>query len=97
MSEQAANTITAPAAATAIPPTAKSTSVPRQLSARLPDPEKFSGNRKDLRRFVGQIQEHVQLNRDRLPTPASRMGYVINRLDGTPYKQANSGLFSANT
>lgn len=86
--EQAASTIAAPAAATAVPPTARSTRVPRQLSERLPDPEKLSGDRKDLRRFVCQTQEKVQLNRNRFPTPASRMGYVTNRLDGTPYKRS---------
>jgi hypothetical protein len=56
-------------------------------SERLPDPEKFEGDRKDLRRFVSQIKEKLNVNRDRYPTPQSRMTYVTNRLKGAPYAQ----------
>lgn len=57
------------------------------LSERLPDPDKFEGDRKDLRRFMAQIQEKMTVNLDRFPTPQSRMAYVNNRLKGAPYAQ----------
>jgi hypothetical protein len=57
------------------------------LSERLPDPDKFEGDRKDLRRFIAQIQEKMNVNLDRFPTPQSRMAYVNNRLKGAPYAQ----------
>lgn len=63
-----------------------STEVPR-LSERLPDPDKFEGDRKDLRRFVSQIHEKMNVNYDRFLTPQSRMTYVTNRLKGQPYAQ----------
>ncbi|KAI7137118.1 hypothetical protein KC316_g16709, partial [Hortaea werneckii] len=56
-------------------------------SEKLPDPEKFNGERKDLRRFVSQVHEKMFINRDRFPTPQSRMSYVSSRLTGTPYAQ----------
>ncbi|KAG0152773.1 hypothetical protein PDIDSM_2578 [Penicillium digitatum] len=56
-------------------------------SERLPDPDKFEGDRKDLRRFSSQIKEKLNINRDRFPTPQSRMTYVTNRLKGIPYAQ----------
>jgi hypothetical protein len=58
-----------------------------RLSERLPDPDKFEGERKDLRRFVSQIHEKMKANRDRFPTPQSRMAYVTNRLKGPAYAQ----------
>lgn len=58
-----------------------------RLSERLPDPDKFEGDRKDLRRFVSQIHEKMNVNRDRFPTSQSRMTYVTNRLKGAPYAQ----------
>lgn len=58
-----------------------------KLSERLPDPDRFEGDRKDLRRFVSQIHEKMNVNRDRYPTSQSRMTYVTNRLRGAPYAQ----------
>lgn len=58
-----------------------------QLSERLPDPDKFEGDRKDLRRFTSQIHAKMTVNIDRFPTPQSRMTYVANRLKGEPYSQ----------
>ena len=58
-----------------------------RLSERLPDPDKFEGDRKDFRRFASQIHEKMTVNRDRFPTPQSRMTYVTNRLKGAPYAQ----------
>jgi hypothetical protein len=71
--------------APAPPPAAPSEST--RQSEKLPDPEKFHGERKDLRRFVSQIHEKLNVNRDRFPTPCARMAYVTNRLAGTPYAQ----------
>jgi hypothetical protein len=70
----------------ATPSTTRSTGSTR-ISERLPDPEKFEGDRKDLRRFVSQVHEKMNVNRDRFPTPQSRMTYVTNRLKGAPYAQ----------
>jgi hypothetical protein len=69
------------------PPVIATPSETSRLSERLPDPEKFKGDRKDLRRFVSQIHEKLNANRDRFPTPESRMAYVTNRLSGDPYAQ----------
>jgi hypothetical protein len=68
------------------PPQARAQVAP-QLSERLPDPDRFEGDRKDLRRFISQIHEKMNVNRDRFPTPQSRMTYVNNRLKGAPYAQ----------
>lgn len=76
------------ALATRTPPPATTTpSEGSRLSERLPDPDKFEGDRKDLRRFISQIHEKMNVNRDRFPTPQSRMTYVTNRLKGQPYAQ----------
>jgi hypothetical protein len=56
-------------------------------SEKVPDPEKFNGQRSDLRRFISQIHEKMIVNQDRFPTPLSRMTYVNSRLSGTPYSQ----------
>ena len=37
-------------------------------SKRLPDPNRFEGDRKDLHRFSSQIKEKLNINRDRFPT-----------------------------
>lgn len=68
-------------------PTTTSAPESTRLSERLPDPEKFEGDRKDLRRFISQIHEKMKVNHDRFPTAQSRMTYVTNRLKGQPYAQ----------
>jgi hypothetical protein len=55
------------------------------LSERLPDPDRFDGDRKDLHRFVSQIKGKMNINLDHFLTPQARMAYVINRLKGAPY------------
>lgn len=57
------------------------------LSEPLPDPDKFGGDRKDLRRFITQIQEKMTVNLDRFPTPQRRMAYVNSRLKDVAYAQ----------
>ncbi|KKF92082.1 Protein FAM127C [Ceratocystis platani] len=56
-----------------------------QLSERLPDPDKFEGDRPDLRRFTTQIRQKMKRNRDRFPDAQDRMAYVNNRLKGPAY------------
>jgi len=74
-------------AARTSPPDTAAPSESSRVSERLPDPEKFNGDRKDLRRFVSQIHEKLTVNRDRFPTPQSRSSYVTSRLSGPPYAQ----------
>jgi hypothetical protein len=68
-------------------PLAAAPSESTRQSEKLPDPEKFNGQRSDLRRFVSQIHEKMIINQDRFPTPQARMAYVTNRLSGNPYAQ----------
>lgn len=56
-----------------------------KLSERLPDPEKFNGDRKDLRRFTQQIYSKVTTNADRLVKANDRLAYIVSRLTGTVY------------
>ena len=58
-----------------------------RVSEKLPDPDKFAGERKDLRRFTSQIHGKLAVNRDRFPTAQARMTYVTNRLSDSPYAQ----------
>jgi hypothetical protein len=68
-------------------PLAPAPSESTRQSEKLPDPDKFSGQRSDLRRFTSQIHEKMIINQDRFPTSQSRIAYVTNRLTGTPYSQ----------
>jgi hypothetical protein len=68
-------------------PAAAAPSDSTRQSEKLPDPDRFNGDRKDLRRFASQIHEKMNVNRDRFPTSQSRMAYVTNRLSGNPYNQ----------
>jgi len=78
----------APAHATRAP-TAPATAPrePLRLSERIPDPDKFLGDSKDLNRFVSQVYQKLTVNRDRFRTPQERMTYVTSRLSGTAYAQ----------
>lgn len=68
-------------------PAAAAPSESTRQSEKLPNPDRFNGDRKDLRRFTSQIHEKMNVNRDRFPTSQSRMAYVTNRLSGNPYNQ----------
>ena len=61
-------------------------------STRLPDPEKFDGNRTDLDQFLTQLRLKLQTNADHFPTKDSRLGYAISRLDGDALKQVTPRL-----
>lgn len=62
-------------------PAAASREVSR-LSERIPDPDKFFGDSKDLSRFISQVYQKLTVNRDRFCTPQERMTYVTSRLSG---------------
>ncbi len=52
------------------------------VSEKLPHPAEFSGDKKDLRRFVNQVQNKMVANADRYTTPVERNAYVMSRLQG---------------
>jgi hypothetical protein len=60
-----------------------------QRSEKLPDPDKFSGDKKDLRRFTMQIRQKMDVNADRYNTAKSRLAYVQGRLTGVAYAQVS--------
>jgi len=64
------------------PPTASSTATSTRISEKVPDPDKFKGERNDLRRFSSQIHAKMTTNADRFPTSIERMVYVTSRLEG---------------
>lgn len=97
---QAVNTSATPPASTSTPAEITQDTLPRatafiapepsensRLSEKLPDTDKFSGDSKDLNRFVNQIYQKLTVNRDRFRTPEERMAYVTSRLTGTAYAQ----------
>lgn len=51
-------------------------------SEKLPDPEKYRGDRKTLRTFQRQLQIKLTANLDRFPTAAQQLAYSISRLEG---------------
>ncbi|PHH49893.1 Retrotransposon-derived protein PEG10 [Ceratocystis fimbriata CBS 114723] len=67
-----------PALGTGEDPLFTETTSSSHRSERLPDPDKFDGNRQDLRRFVSQIHQKMTTNHDRFPTAQARMAYVNN-------------------
>lgn len=78
----------APAHATRAPTaSAAAPREPLRLSERIPDPDKFLGDSKDLNRFVSQVYQKLTVNRDRFRTPQERMTYVTSRLSRTAYAQ----------
>ena len=70
-------------------PIATAPSESSRLSKRLPNPNKFSGDKNDLRRFVTQIEQKMNVNADRFSTPTTRLAYVQNRLTGIAYDQVS--------
>jgi hypothetical protein len=66
------------------PPSTPSSS---RLSERMPDPDKFKGERKDFLRFSTQFRAKMTVNQDRFPTAASRVAYLASRLEGPAYAQ----------
>jgi outer membrane translocation and assembly module TamA len=97
---QAVNASVTPPASTSTPAEITQDTLPRatafiapeppeksRLSEKIPDTDKFSGDSKDLNRFVNQIYQKLTVNRDRFRAPEERMAYVTSRLTGTAYAQ----------
>ena len=57
---------------------------PTQLtkSERLPDPEKFTGKRNELRPFLAQLKNKLEGNADRYPSERERLRYGLSRVAG---------------
>lgn len=51
-------------------------------SERLPDPEKFTGKRNELRPFLAQLKNKLEGNADRYPTEQERLRYALSRVAG---------------
>jgi hypothetical protein len=60
-------------------------------SDKLPDPYVFTGDRKDLRRFLSQVSQKLRVSANRYPTPAACLAYVSPRLSGPAYPQSDAG------
>ncbi|KAL9564025.1 hypothetical protein ACKAV7_011799 [Fusarium commune] len=75
-------------------PPATQSAASAQLSEQIPDPNKFKATHADLRRFCDIVTEKLSLNRDRYPTPISRIGYVNSRLNDDAYKLIQPDFFS---
>src|SRR5438046_9323547 len=47
-------------------------------SERLPDPEKFTGKRNELRPFLAQLKNKLEGNADRYPSDQERLRYALS-------------------
>jgi len=65
-----------------------------QKSERHPDPQTFNGDKKDLPRFLSQLNNKLRMNADRYPTEEQRVGYAFSRLEG-PAVVAMEGFWSS--
>ena len=76
---------------------------PRKQKA-LPDPEKFTGDRRDFRRWHFKISHKLEANQDTLGPERTQFNYVYSRLSGAaqniavPFaeKAAQTGLYDTN-
>jgi len=60
---------------------------PQRRAERVPDPATFDGTREKLEGFVAQLGIKLFSDPSRFPTPALRMGYAFNRLEGRAQAQ----------
>jgi hypothetical protein len=60
---------------------------PQRRAERVPDPATFDGTRENLEGFVAQLRIKLFSDPTRFPTPALRMGYAFNRLEGRAQAQ----------
>lgn len=73
---------------------------PQPRLERVPDPAMFDGTRDKLEGFVAQLRLKLYSDPTRFPTPALRMAYAFNRLEGRaqaqilPYIQNNTILLT---
>lgn len=56
-------------------------------SPKHPDPEKFTGERDDLDRFLSHISMKLMINGDWFPTEQAKVAYIASRLDGVAHRQ----------
>jgi retrotransposon gag protein len=73
-----------PSSTPPIPPmtTTSTPLVQPSKSERLPDPEKFTGKRNELRPFLAQLRNKLEGNADRYPSDRERLRYALSRLAG---------------
>ena len=64
------------------PPPPPAPPVQSTKSERLPDPEKFTGKRNELRPFLAQLRNKLEGNSDRYPSDQERLRYALSRLSG---------------
>ena len=73
---------------------------PRSRTEKVPDPPTFDGSREKLEGFVAQLRIKLFTDPTRFPTPALRMGYTFNRLEGRAQAQilpfVQDGAFQLN-
>lgn len=68
-------------------PDSKKKGTQNQLTATLPDPTPFSGQREDLLRWQAQIFNKLSFNYDHFPTEESKISYAFSRLEGAAAQQ----------
>jgi len=56
--------------------------MPICCSGKIPDPPVFDGNRKKIEEFIAQLRLKLFSDPTLFPTPALRMAYAFNRLEG---------------
>jgi hypothetical protein len=59
--------------------------LPRPRQQNIPDPEKFTGERKDLKPFLSQIRLKLQGNDSMFPNLALRLAYISSLVKGPAY------------
>lgn len=70
--------------------------LPARRSGKIPDPPVFDGNREKIEGFIAQLRLKLFSDPTLFPTPALRMAYAFNRLEGRaqaqilPYIQAGA-------
>ena len=64
------------------PPPPPAPPVQPTKSERLPDPEKFTGKRNELRPFLAQLRNKLEGNSDKYPSDQERLRYALSRLSG---------------
>jgi len=73
---------------------------PRSRAGRVPDPATFDGTHENLEGFIGQLRIKLFSDPSQFPTPALRMGYAFNRLEGRAQAQilpfVQNGAFQLN-
>lgn len=60
---------------------------PQSRAERVPEPAMFDGTREKLEGFVAQLRLKLYSDPARFPTPALRMAYAFNRLEGRAQAQ----------